>query len=79
MDKITKALKKLLPGEKAKVRKILQQIEQAKFSNLDLKKLKGRKDVFRVRQGRLRIIFYKKDGMIKLLTIERRAETTYDL
>jgi len=78
MDKIEKALNKLSSGERKKLKKILIQIDRKDFQNLDLKKLKGRNDVFRVRKSNIRIIFYKTDNSIKILSIERRSSKTYN-
>jgi mRNA-degrading endonuclease RelE of RelBE toxin-antitoxin system len=78
MDKIEKALNKLGSDERKKLKKILIQIDRKDFQNLDLKKLKGRNDVFRVRKGNIRIIFYKTDNPIKILSIERRSSKTYN-
>lgn len=77
MDKIQKALAKLNSREKKKLKSILLQIERNNFKNLDLKKLKDRKDIFRIRKGRIRIIVHKKDGTIKILSIEKRNTQTY--
>ena len=77
MDKIKKALNKLSPKERRRLKKILFQIDTGDFQGLNLKKLKGRNDVFRVRKGNIRIIFRKKDNSIKILSIERRGSKTY--
>jgi len=78
MDKIDKALNKLSPKERSKLKEILLQINKGNLYDLDLKKLKARKDVFRVRKGNIRIIFRKTDETIKILTVERRSSKTYD-
>ena len=77
MDKIKKALSKLSLKEKQKVKEILFQIDNGSFQGLNTKKLKGRIDIFRVRQSNIRIIFSKKKDSIKILTIERRGRKTY--
>ena len=77
MDKIQKALSKLNAKEKRKLKEILIQIDTGNFQNLDLKKLKGRSDIFRVRKNDIRIIFRKTNSFIKVLTIERRGSKTY--
>ena len=79
MDKIAKALKKLNPKEKIWAKEILLKINNNDFSNLEVKKLKGRQDIFRVRKGGIRIIYriYKKN--VYILTIERKSDTTYNL
>lgn len=78
MDKIDRALKKLSRSEKAAVQKILLSIKSHNFQDLDLKKLKGDKNIFRVRQGKIRIIYrLDKKNNLMILAIERRSETTY--
>lgn len=41
------------------------------------KSLKGRKDIFRVRKGDVRIIYRIQKGEVFILAIERRSEKTY--
>lgn len=78
MDKIEKALNKLSFGERKKLKKILRQVDRKDFQNLDLKKLKERNDVFRIRKSNIRIIFRKIENCIKILSIERRNSETYN-
>ncbi len=77
MDKVDKALNKLSKKEKSKFKKILLQIESGNFEKLDLKKLKAKHDIFRIRKGSMRIIFSKTGGNIKILSLERRTSKTY--
>ncbi|MFH1966488.1 MAG: hypothetical protein ABII95_01310 [Patescibacteria group bacterium] len=77
MDKIKKALNRLSLEEKQKIKEILLQIDKGSFQNLDTKKLKGKDNIFRVRQGNIRIIFCKRNNSIKILTIERRGSKTH--
>ena len=77
MDKISKSLQKLSVQEQKNLKDILTSISKGDFSELDLKKLKARKDIFRVRAGKMRIIFYKKEDFVKVLSIERRSDKTY--
>ena len=78
MDKITKALRKLTPKERAAFTKLLQLIASGKLDNLDVKQLSGHSDIFRVRKGKYRIIFQKQiDGSISVLAFERRNDRTY--
>ncbi len=76
-DKITKSLQKLSAAEQKQVKQLLLQIKAGQLTALNLKKLKGRDDIFRVRKGKLRIIFQKQAKTIKILAIERRSKTTY--
>ncbi|MBI2052129.1 MAG: hypothetical protein HY452_01600 [Parcubacteria group bacterium] len=79
MDKISKVLQKFSAEEKEKIISILICLKSGKMSGLDLKKLKGRPDIFRVRKGKIRILYRKSDkGGIYILTIERRNENTYN-
>ena len=77
MDKISKALKKLTEKERKVVKEILVGIEKGEFTGLNIKKLKGRKDIFRVRKGAIRIIFQKTDVGVFILSIENRSDRTY--
>ncbi len=77
MDKIEKALRKLSPKERERVKQILEALARGDFAKLDIKKLKGRDDIFRARKGEIRILYRTEKGKIFLLTIERRNDTTY--
>lgn len=77
MDKIQKALNKLTSREKNTVKLILEKVQNQNFSGLDVKKLKGRDNIFRVRKGSLRIIYRLDKKDIFVLTVERHSETTY--
>jgi len=76
-DKIAKALSKLSAQEKVKIKQILDQIKSGQLSDLDLKRLKGHRDIFRIRKGDLRVIYRSVDSQISILAIERRSEKTY--
>jgi len=77
MDAIEKALKKLTVKERGWVREVFEKLISNKAQGLDIKKLQGRDDIFRVRKGDVRIVFRKNSGMISILLIERRNEKTY--
>jgi mRNA-degrading endonuclease RelE of RelBE toxin-antitoxin system len=77
MDKISKALKRFSFAELKQVRKILEVLSSESTKGLDIKKLKGRDDIYRVRKGQFRIIYRKYKNKIYLLAIERRNERTY--
>lgn len=80
MDKIEKALKNLSHKERELFKEILVKLKNKQLDSLNIKKLKGRSDIFRIRKGPLRIIYRidQKDSIF-ILTIERRADTTYNL
>lgn len=80
VDKITKALEKLTKKEKEQIKNILQDLTSEKYSGYDLKKLKGRDDIYRIRKDKIRIIYrLLENGEIYLLAIERRSDTTCNL
>ena len=76
-DKLTKALNKLTRKEQERLKRILIFLKEGKLSGLDVKKLKGRIDIFRIRKGSMRIIFRKIGDKIKILSLERRNSKTY--
>lgn len=79
MDKIKKALKNLLASDRKIIKDILLKIQFENWEFLDIKKLKNNDDIFRVRKGKMRIIFKSdKNGNIKILAIEKRSDTTYN-
>lgn len=77
MDKVGKALKKLSAREQTLVKEILKKIDSNDLRGLDIKKLKGGKNIFRARKGTIRIIYQIKEENIFILAIERRSEKTY--
>jgi len=77
MDKITRSLQRLDKKEKKAVRDILIKIKNKDFKSLDVKKLKSKNNIFRVRKGKIRIIYHLKQERIMILSIERRSERTY--
>lgn len=78
MDKLEKALRKLSQKEKDRLKIILSQLVAGDLLGLDIRKLKGREDIFRVSKGDLRIIYRKEAvGKIDILAIRRRKEDTY--
>ncbi|MFH1392836.1 MAG: hypothetical protein ABIG73_00405 [Patescibacteria group bacterium] len=77
MDKIDKALSKLIFKEKERIRNVIKALQLGRFDNLDIKKLKGFSDVFRVRKGGLRIVYQLLGRRIIILKIDKRKEDTY--
>ena len=77
MDKISKSLSKLTPKERKQVKSILACLNRGNKTGLDIKKLKGREDIFRIRKGSVRIIYKIDKKNILVLVIERRNDTTY--
>lgn len=78
MDRIEKALRKLNNRERQRIKQIIARLAAGNVIGLDLQKLKGHDDIYRVRVGDLRIIFRRgSDGIKFILAIERRSNSTY--
>jgi mRNA-degrading endonuclease RelE of RelBE toxin-antitoxin system len=77
MDRNAKFLKKLSKKEFDTLAEIVERIESQKTDGLNILKLKGHQDVFRVRVGNIRIIFLATRDKVEILEISRRSEKTY--
>ncbi len=77
MDRNQKFLKRLEPKELAAVETILHKILSRNTTSLDIKKLAGYRDVYRIRTGNIRIIFLDTGTNPEILEISRRSEKTY--
>ena len=58
---------------------LIEKIISLNWRGLDIKKLQGYDDIFRLKKGKLRIIFYKRRLGISIINIDRRNEKTYRL
>ena len=79
MDKIKKILEKLSASERKVLKNLLTQFKAGNLKGLDIKKLKGQINIFRVRKGKFRIIYQSSEQHIKILYLERRCDHTYNL
>ena len=77
MDKISKFLGRLSAKEFVAAEEVIAQIVKGELQGLDVKKLKGHDIFFRARKGQIRIIFSRKDDVVRIVAIERRNEKTY--
>ena len=77
MDRNQKFLKRLSNKELIAVEKVLQKILIRDTTGLDIKKLSGYRDIYRVRTGNIRIIFLDTGNYTEVLEIARRGEQTY--
>lgn len=77
MDKLQKALAKLSDEEALFVEEVLLRVKARDYLGLNLTKLKGSKDLFRVKAGRLRVIFLMNSAGVKLVDVGYRSEKTY--
>lgn len=76
-DKIKKLLAKLSSKEREIVKLLILRVKLNDIEGLDIKRLKGHSDLFRVRKGRLRIVYRKSVKKFIILRIDRRNEKTY--
>lgn len=79
MDKIEKFLRKLSPEQRAIVTNLIERILKGDTLYMDVQKLQGYPNVFRVRKGNIRIIFKRKNEQYFILSIEYKSDTTYNL
>ena len=71
-------LRKFSLKERVEIQHLVEKIIGRQFVGLDLKKLKGLRNIFRIRKGKIRIIFeLKSDQGPYILAVERRREDTY--
>jgi len=77
MDRSAKFLKKLSKTELRAVESVLTQVLSSNISGLDVKKLRGYKDVYRVRVENIRIVFLDTLDTLTILLISRRSEKKY--
>lgn len=76
-DKIKKILSKLSSKERELVKLLLLRIKLDDTDGLDIKQLKGHTELFRIRKGRLRIVYRKNKQEFLIVRIDRRNEKTY--
>lgn len=78
MDLIQKFLKRLDAKRQSAAKQVIDQIYARDFTSLDMKKLKGHKNLYRVRKGKMRIQFTINDNdTITMRGIEFRNNNTY--
>jgi len=77
-NRIEKVLALLSAKEKRAVKEVIERILRGETLGLQLTKLVGSESIYRVRKGRIRIIFSRaEDGLVRLIAVERRSEKTY--
>lgn len=75
MDKISKFLKTLSQAQRAYLlSELLPRIQSLNLKGLDVKPIKGHKDIFRVRWGNIRVLFVKNKAKGILCGIGRRKD-----
>lgn len=79
LDELEKFLAKVSPKERKVLVATIEKIIIQDFLGLDIKKLAGEDNVFRVKKGVFRIIFKFTKADVKIISVERRSDTTYSL
>lgn len=77
MDKISKAIRKLSRKQAKQVAEAIEQLLSQNTKGLDIKKLKGFQNIFRIRVGNHRVIFKKEGNDLLILEISNRDDNTY--
>lgn len=78
MPDLEKLLSRFNKSERFILENLIKRVFSLNWRNLDIKKLRGYQNIFRLRKGKLRIIYqFIKEKEIYILAIERRSETTY--
>jgi mRNA-degrading endonuclease RelE of RelBE toxin-antitoxin system len=77
VDRVEKTFRKMSDHDRGEVEKTVARIIARDFVGLDMKKLAGRRDAYRVRKGAFRIIFLLTPMLVQIIAVERRSETTY--
>ena len=77
MNRIEKLLNKLDPKTRRLIEQAIYDLTRGNLNDFKLKKIKGTKDIFRVRVGKYRIIFRVGDNQINLIAVTKRDDQTY--
>ncbi len=77
-DKIQKALAKLSPKERLIVATMIKKLLSGDLMGMDIRQLVGNPGIFRLKKGRIRVIFSKTEvGDLTIIGISRRDDKTY--
>jgi mRNA interferase RelE/StbE len=78
MDKIDKALLKLTSKQRSQLLEKFQLICAGQTKGLDVKKMKGSSDLYRLRVGRIRLIYKHEENSLPIVVfIGMRDDKTY--
>ena len=79
MPTLHKLLSKFNKKEAAILITLIDKIISLDWRGLDIKKLQGYEDFFRLRNGKIRIVFVKGKKIVRIIDIGYRNEKTYKL
>lgn len=77
MDEIRKQFLRLTPELKERFAVIFRRIEHGDIEGFDVRRLRGKEDMYRIRIGVWRIAFKRVGGVNVITRFERRNESTY--
>ena len=78
MDKLEKAYRKFSRSEQKVIDWIYAKLTKHDRMGLNILRLQGHANIFRIRKGSIRIMFQRNlDGSIVLIELKRRNEKTY--
>lgn len=77
MNKLEKDLRKLSRKERNIVEQIVRKIVSNDLVGLNVKRLQGYDDLYRIRKAKLRIIYKHHPSIFELLSVSYRDEKTY--
>ena len=72
MDRLEKFLNRLIKSDRKRIEKITYQLEINNLDKLKMKKMKGFKNLFSVRVGKIRIVFMREKSENLVLDIDYR-------
>lgn len=78
MNDIEKFIGRLKREEREKVLESIKRIEKGDISGLNIKKLKGKKNQYRVRKGKLRLMYEVTNKGFRVFDVTRRGDNTYN-
>jgi mRNA-degrading endonuclease RelE of RelBE toxin-antitoxin system len=77
MNRTEKLLQKLSASARYQIEDVLIKLYANKLEGLNVKKIEGSKDIYRLRVGRYRIIYRQSAGSNELISVTLRNEKTY--
>ncbi len=77
MNDLEKLLRKISKKERENILAFLKEITPENLKTLEVKKITGKDDLYRVRKGDYRVIFALKNNKIFVKKVAKRGEKTY--
>jgi mRNA-degrading endonuclease RelE of RelBE toxin-antitoxin system len=75
--KLDKAIARLQAKDKAVAQLLIMRIIMNDIIGLDIKQLSGHKDLFRVRKGRVRVVYRQENTRTIIVLVDLRNDKTY--